>query len=440
LPLNTRKRIIITEEQLISVVKQLLGKQLCTEQGEHLKIIYLGKREGNNGPDFQGALILNSSGKLLRGDIEVHLYANDWFRHGHQHNSAYNNVILHIVAQHHPDSITRTKDGKLISILLLPRELYIQPYLIQYYRLPCCHISKRNNNRFLYSLLAMAGEQRFIQKVALFQSQMRLEKPSQVLYHGILRALGYSKNMSPFEELARRLPLNLIEQLEPHNNVYKKQAFLLGTAGLLPSQRKTTALTMDYKIDILETIWKNMGNCKTSMNENDWQLSHIYPNNSPINRILALGYIIQRYYKTGLLKGLLQLVYLSIPGHNSIEEGLIISGDRNPQEHRYLTTPCHIRKTALIGIGKASQIAINVLLPFAYSWGELACEPEIKNKSLDIYLRHQGTAENTITRHMQTQFGLGDNHIFNACQQQGLIHLYNNYCKEGKCLDCPILN
>ena len=440
MPLDTRKRIFITEEQLILVVKQLLGKQLCTKQGEYLKIIYLGKREGNNGPDFQGALILNSSGQLLRGDIEVHIYANDWFRHGHQHNTEYNNVILHIVAQQHPDSITRTKNGKFISILCLPPELYIQPYLMQYYRLPCYHVRNLKDNRFLYSLLAMAGEQRFIQKVSLFQSQMRLEKPSQVLFRGILRALGYSKNMRPFEELARRLPVNLIEQLEPHKNVYKQQALLLGTAGLLPSQRKTPVFPVGYKMNIFESIWKDTGKSKTSMNENDWQLSHIYPNNSPINRILALGYMIQRYYKTGFLKGLLQLIYLSVPGSPSIEEGLIIPGDTSPQEQRGVTTPNHIRKTALIGIGKASQIAVNVLLPFAFSWGELACKPEIKKRALDIYLCHQGMAETTITRHMQTQLGLGDNHVFNACQQQGLIHLYNDYCKEGKCLDCPILN
>ena len=123
MPLNTRKRIIITEEQLILVVKQLLGKQLCTEQGEQLKFVYLGRREGNDGPDFQGALILNSSGQLLRGDIEVHIYASDWYRHGHQHNSKYNNLILHIVAQQHPNSITVTKNGRLIPILCLTREL-----------------------------------------------------------------------------------------------------------------------------------------------------------------------------------------------------------------------------------------------------------------------------------------------------------------------------
>jgi len=442
LPLNTRKRIIVTEEQLILVVKQLLGKQLYTEQGEQIIIVYIGRRASNDGPDFQGALILKSSGQLLRGDIEVHIYASDWYRHGHQHSNEYNNVILHIVAQQHPNSVTRTKNSKLIPMLRLPPELYLQPYLMQYYHLPCYQINKRQDNNFLYSLLNMAGKQRFKQKASLFQTQMRLEKPSHVLFRGTLRALGYSQNMIPFEELARRLSVDLLEQLEPREIVYPKQAWLLGTAGLLPSQRKTPVFPKEYNMDILETIWEATGKGKVSMREDDWHLSHIYPYNSPINRILALGNIIQRYYKTGFLKGLLQLVYnaVPVPGHPSIEEGLIVSEDRRLQKQSSLTTSVHVQKAALIGHGKASQIAVNVILPFAFAWAETVCKPVMRKRALDLYLCHQGMTDNTITRHMQAQLGLGDSHVFNACQQQGLIHLYKDYCKEGKCSECPLVN
>jgi len=442
LQLNTRKRIFTTEEQLILAVKQLLNKQFYTEQGEQLSIVYLGKREGNNGPDFQGALINNRYGQILKGDIEVHIYASDWYHHGHQHNSVYNNVILHIVAQQHPNNITRTKDGRSIALLCLPCELYIQPYLMQHFHLPCYQINHRKENHFLHKLLNIAGEQRFRQKALAFQSQMLFEKPSNVLFRGLLRALGYSKNMSPFEELARRLPINVIEQLEPHENIYAKQALLLGTAGLLPSQRKTTIFPKENRMNILETIWKDNPRNKSSMNEQEWQLSHIYPSSSPINRILALGHIIQRHHKTGFLKGLLQLGYKSATatGYPSIEAGLTVQGDNHLREPSCLTTTVRLHKTALLGRDKASQIAVNVILPFVFSWSEIVSKPAIKKRALDIYTCHQGMAENTITRHMQAQFGLGSNIVFSACQQQGLIHLYKNYCTEGRCSQCPLPN
>jgi hypothetical protein len=442
LPPNTRKRIFVTEEQLILAVKQLLGKQLYAEQGKQLNIVYLGKRERSNGPDFQGTLILNSSGQLIKGDIEVHIYASDWYRHGHQHNSEYNNVILHIVAQQQLGNVTRTKSGRLIPIICLPRELYIQPYLMQYYHLLCYQVSNRKDNHFLYSLLNMAGEQRFRQKASLFQAQMRLEKPSHVLFRGMLRALGYSQNMRPFEELARRLSLDFLEQLEPHENVCPKQAWLLGTAGLLPSQRKTTVLPIESKMEILETIWQKTGNNRVSMSEDDWQLSHIYPHNSPINRILALGHIIQRYHKIGFLKGLLQLVYeaVPVPGHPSIEEGLMVTLDRQLQKQQGITTPVHVQESAQLGISKASQIAVNTILPFAFAWGKIVCNTVMIKRALNLYLRHQKMADNTITRHMRSQLGLGDSHVFNACQQQGLIHLYKDYCMGGKCSECLFVN
>ncbi len=428
---------------MILVVRQLLGKQLFTEQGEHIKIVYLGKRECNDGPDFQGALILNDKCRLLRGDIEVHVYARDWYQHGHNHNSKYNNVILHIVAQQHPNMVTRTQNGKSIRLLCLPRELYLQPYLMQYYQLPCHQIIQQRTRHFISSVLKLSGEQRFRQKVMLFQSLMQKEKANQVLYQGIMRALGYSQNMSPFEKLAQIAPLNFLEKLEPCESVDSKQAYLLGKSGLLPSKHKTIALADKNRMNRLRTLWKTIGKEHSIMSEDDWQLVHIYPHNSPIRRILAMGYIIQHYYKVGLLKGMLQLVYKAVPspGHPSIQEGLLVSADGHfLQRQKGTALNPQAFKANLLGLCKAAQIEVNVILPFTFAWGETFGKLSIKEKALTLYLRHHQMASNTITRHMRAQLGLKDDFVLNACQQQGLIHLYKNYCHESKCLQCPLLN
>lgn len=443
MPSVTRKRIIITEEQLILVVKQQLGKQLCTEQGELLKIVYFGRREINDGPDFQRALILSNTGRLLRGDIEVHVYASDWYHHGHNHNSNYNDVILHIVAQQHPDTVTRAENGKLIPILCLPRELFIQPQLMQHYQLPCYQLTRKRTRHKIRNLLDIAGKQRFVQKAMQFKLSLQEETAGQVLYRGIMRALGYSHNMQPFEKLAGIVPLNSLENLEPNESIFSKQARLLGAAGLLPSQSKTASSADNKSMERFETMWKTIGKGQIVMSEDEWQSSHVYPHNSPTYRILALGHLIQRYYRCGLLSGMLQLVHkaIPVPGHPSIQEGLMVYSDGHFQQHQdYLAPNYRTVKTRLLGPGKAAQIEVNIILPFAYGWGKTTDTASMRKKALLLYVQHNGMAGNTITRHMQSQLGLEDSHVLTACQQQGLIHIYKSYCHEAKCSQCLLLN
>jgi hypothetical protein len=435
----TRNRIKFPEKQAALLWQQVVGKELPSTEDELVSVIYPGRTNGDNGPDFRDAVIANEF-HLTKGDVEVHVKSSDWYSHEHHSDAEYNNVILHVVMWHDCTSATLLQSGKPVPVLCLAKALRHQAYLLPH-QLPCCQILDHMDKQTLEKLLNTAGEERFKQKAMHFQAEIlrfaKKEEAGQVLFRGMMRALGYAKNTKPFEDLADRMPLNSIESRE---GLALKQALLLGTAGLLPSQRRQGKFAREKEVQELEQIWQSAGKKVKTMRESDWNFSHIYPNNSPVRRIVAQGYLLERYCEGKLLAGILQLVKEApLPkGHRALENGLTVAGDGYWRDHFDFDVRSKTKISALLGNSKAGEIIVNVILPFAFSWGELANETKLTENAIELYRNYPKLTENCITRHMAKQLCLEDISDFTACHQQGLIHIFRNYCREGSCSQCPL--
>jgi len=432
----TRNRIKFSEKQATLIWQQVAGKELTSSEEELFSVIYPGRTNGDNGPDFRDAVIVNKS-HLTKGDVEVHVKSSDWYSHKHHADAEYNNVILHVVMWHDCNSATLLQSGKPVPVLCLAKALRHQAYLLPYRQLPCSQILDHVDRQTLVKLLNAAGEERFKQKAMHFKAELEQEEAGQVLFRGIMRALGYAKNTKPFEDLADRMPLNSIESSE---GLALKQALLLGTAGLLPSQRWQGKFAREKEVQELEQIWQSAGQKVKTMKEGDWNLSHIYPNNSPVRRIVAQSYLLERYCQGKLLAGILQLVKEApLPGgHHVLENSLTVAGDGYWRDHFDFDVRSKTKVAALLGNSKAGEIAVNVILPFAFSWGELANEAKLTENAMELYRNYPKLAENCITRHMKKQLGIEESFDLTACHQQGLIHVFSSYCREGRCSECPL--
>jgi hypothetical protein len=441
----TRNRIKPSEKQVALLWQQAVGVRLTSTGDEPLKVIYPGRINGDNGPDFRDAVIINKL-RLTRGDVEVHVRSSDWYRHEHHTDAAYDNVILHVAMWHDCDSATLLRSSKPVPLLCLSEALQHQAYLLPY-TLPCFRILDHMDLQTTGNILNTAGEERFRHKARHFQDQVLSpaltalgveEAAGQVLYRGMMRALGYAKNTKPFEELADRMPLNLIESKE---GLATKQAMLLGTAGLLPSQRWRSESVGTEDIQVLEQIWQSARGEMNSMSESDWNFSHIYPNNSPVRRIIALSYLLDHYRKERLLPGMMKLVKgVHLPvGQRLLEDGLTVPGDGYWRDHFDFHVRSKTTMSALLGNSKAREIIVNVVLPFAFSWGKLAHDASLAVNAPELYLSYPKLAENFVTRHMAKQLCLSDRFNLTACHQQGLIHIFRNYCREGRCTECPLV-
>ena len=435
----TRNRIKFSEKQAALIWQQMVGKELTSSEDELFSVIYPGRTNDDSGPDFRDAVILNKS-HLAKGDVEVHVKSSDWYSHKHHTDAEYNNVILHVVMWHDCNSATILQSGKPVPVLCLAKVLQHQAYLLPY-QLPCFQIMDRVDRQSLGKLLNTAGEERFKQKAMHFQAEIlrfaQRKEAGQVLFRGMMRALGYAKNTEPFEDLANRMPLNSIE---PREGLVLKQALLLGAAGLLPTQRWQGNFAKEKEAQELEQIWQSAGKKVKTMKEGDWNLSHIYPNNSPVRRIVAQSYLLERYCERKLLAGILQLVKEAplLGGHHVLENGLTVTGDGYWRDHFDFDVRSKTKISSLLGNSKAGEIVVNVVLPFAFSWGELVNEAKLTENAIELYRNYPKLAENCITRHMKKQLGFEEPFDLSACHQQGLIHIFRNYCREGRCSECPL--
>src|SRR4051812_30084432 len=90
--------MLFTEDFLHYVWKFRLFDRtaLQTEDGEEIEIFSTGIHNTDSGPDFHNAR-LRIGETVWAGNVEVHLSASDWQKHGHTADNAYDNTILHVV-------------------------------------------------------------------------------------------------------------------------------------------------------------------------------------------------------------------------------------------------------------------------------------------------------------------------------------------------------
>jgi len=443
----------LSECQIIKIWQRLLldRPELTTAEGEPIKIIYPGRINDDRGADFRDAVIATSQG-LIKGDIEVHVKSSGWQAHQHHHDPAYNRVILHVVMWHDRQAITTLENGKDAPIVVLDK--YIESPTSQrsnrvYYpitsAMPCFKNIERLTTGTMAEFLDSAGETRFLAKATKFQVDLAQLEASQCLYQGIMGALGYSKNKLPFLELARRLPLQKLVTQDKKSDeecLARQQALLLGTAGLLPSQRPhwhQKSELADEWIDKLERLWTSSRQTET-MSPNAWHLFKVRPNNSPVRRIVAMSYLIVRYRQQGIFDGVVNTVKEAALSQspNRLEEGLVVTASGYWASHFDFGSGSRIRSPTLLGSSRAADIAVNVLLPFMVAWSRLTSQPQIERKAFDLYHRYPKLVVNSIERHMTSQLKLSRSLINSAQRQQGLIHIYNTLCTQGKCSICPL--
>ena len=440
------------ESQVVNLWQYLLQKEieLTAEDGTPIRIIYPGRINNDQGADFRDVVMAANQG-LVIGDIEIHIKSSDWQAHRHHLNPQYNRVVLHVVMKHDRKTATHLENGRSVPILALDK--YTEgPIPPVYTRIasntPCSCCRNSLTPDIIAEFLDSAGRKRFLTKAAKFEASIAQVGASQSLYQGIMGALGYYKNRLPFQELARRLPIQLLESMAPgtiteEECLTRQQALMLGTAGLFPSQRHNWCQDelVDEWVDTLEKLWISFHPIEV-MPPNSWYLFRVRPSNFPVRRLIAMSYLVLRYRGKGMLEEVLNMVREASlsKSHRGLEAALVVSPNGYWASHFDFSSGSRMGNLSLLGRDRAADIVVNVLLPFTSAWGELNSQPELAGKAFTLYHNYPKLSVNTVEQHMMRQAGLNSSLVNSAQRQQGLIHIYNTLCTRGKCDCCPLGN
>lgn len=276
--------MIEREEELFQIWVQhpYAGKTLRTQCGKALRILSPGILNTDSGPDFFDARI-ELDGQVWVGNIEIHVRASDWFRHGHGRDKAFHNVVLHVVVTN--DADIPDAHGNVVPVLVLTEELIqaeSQPEQI----IPHSYgIIKTVGTMQSLESLGIARLRRRAEDLEMELGLLRGDMEALFQRH-LFRRFGMRTNSEPFQQLAHRVPGKIIRR--QRNNLDDLEALLFGQSGLLP------AIPVDaYSADLLYRYVGLKSKYQLEpMYEQAWKFMRMRPSNFPTIRISQLAVLL----------------------------------------------------------------------------------------------------------------------------------------------------
>ncbi len=405
-------------------------KELTTSDGQRVEIVDPGLHNRNAGPDFFNAKIRIGS-TMWVGNVEIHDKSSDWYQHGHDKDSRYDNVVLHVAAE--LDTEVMKSNGEYVPQLQLsvPDDVlthYDELQKTDEYP-PCYKVIPHLSALIIHSWMAALQTERLEQKTEAIRKRAELCNGSweDAYFVTLARNYGFGINGEVFEQWAYNIPLNAVAH--HRDDLFQIEAIFMGQAGLLeldsiPEYYQKDALNDGYFAK-LRNEYQYLAH-KFSMKPIDfklWRFLRLRPQNFPHIRISQLANL---YYqqKAGLsqliecetLDELKQLLKSQVTPY---WETHYTFGSTSPKNEKHLS------------YGSINLLMINTAIPMLFAYGRHTTKEVLCDKAFDFL--EQLKAENNHIIRMWQQVGLP---VKTAGDSQALIQLKKEYCDKKECLRC----
>lgn len=394
---------------------------LQTEKGEKLQIIFPGTLNFNQGPDFANAQI-KIDNTTLAGSIELHLKTSQWTEHGHDDDSNYKNVILHVVFEN-----DRQIKPPIPVLELQPR---ISNLLLQRYAdlmNASAFIACSNSVSEVKEIVWLSWKERLLAERLTRKAKLIFDFLQQNNFHWeesfwwmLARNFGIKINADAFESVARSVSTTILAKHK--NQIHQIEALLFGQAGLLND---------DFKEDYPKLLQREYNFLKKK-----YKLKPIHipvhflrmrPGNFPTIRLAQLAALIQN--SAHLFSKILETG--KIPDIKKMFD--VIANDYWHDHYLFDETSSFKKKT--IGKEMINNFIINTIAPILFAYGLYHNEEKYKSKAV-LWLEEAPAEKNFITNGF-LQLNVPGRSAFDS---QAFIELKTQYCNYRHCLNCSVGN
>lgn len=405
-------------------------KELTTSDGQRVEIVDPGLHNRNAGPDFFNAKIRIGS-TMWVGNVEIHDKSSDWYQHGHDKDSRYDNVVLHVAAE--LDTEVMKSNGEYVPQLQLsvPDDVlthYDELQKTDEYP-PCYKVIPDLSALIIHSWMAALQTERLEQKTEAIRKRAELCNGSweDAYFVTLARNYGFGINGEVFEQWAYNIPLNAVAH--HRDDLFQIEAIFMGQAGLLeldsiPEYYQKDALNDGYFAK-LRNEYQYLAH-KFSMKPIDfklWRFLRLRPQNFPHIRISQLANL---YYQQKA--GLSQLMECE-----TLDElKNVLKSQVTPYwETHYTFGSTSPKNEKHLSYGSINLLMINTAIPMLFAYGRHTSKEVLCDRAFDFL--EQLKAENNHIIRMWQQVGLP---VKTAGDSQALIQLKKEYCDKKECLRC----
>ncbi|SDD26624.1 Protein of unknown function [Mucilaginibacter pineti] len=422
--------MLFTEDFLHYVWKFRLFDRnaLQTEDGEEIEIFSTGTHNTDSGPDFHNAR-LRIGDTVWAGNVEVHLSASDWQKHGHTTDNAYDNTILHVVYRN--DLPLVLANGRKVPTLQLqdrvPVELYARYHQMVFGNqavIPCEASIGGIDGLIMHNWLTRVLVERLEKKSTAVLAALALNRGDweEVFYQFLAANFGFKTNALPFELLAKSLPQIILAKNK--NNPMQIEALIFGQAGFLEGELKDE---YPQKLKTEYNYLRKKYNL-TPIENHLWKFMRLRPQNFPTVRLAQFAALIVQ--SNHLFSKILEIKNIE-----ALRDLFTDIKTNSYWDDHYRFDVSSKPSAKNLGAKSIDIILINTLVLFLFSYGKHNQQEYYISRALKL-LENLPAEKNNITDDF---INLGVK-IDNAFESQALLELKNNYCNYKKCLQCGVGN